>query len=136
MAREFPGSFADYKLEITESHQSAKVDTSGTAKALAADFAKLTAEEYDVKSINKVRDTEGQLAFGVPEEHLPGHAFHTYSLKSNDGTVEFQFRHNVCGRRMYAEGTADAVEFLAGKAAAGAEKRVYNMLDVLREGGM
>ena len=50
--------------------------------------------------------------------------------------VEFQFRHNVCGRRMYAEGTADAVEFLAGKAAAEADKRVYNMLDVLREGGM
>ncbi|CAN0042822.1 unnamed protein product, partial [Ectocarpus sp. 4 AP-2014] len=119
-----------------ESHQSAKVDTSGTAKALAADFAKLTAEDYDVKSINKVRDTEGQLAFGVPEEHLSGHAFHTYSLKSNDGTVEFQFRHNVCGRLMYAEGTADAVEFLAGKARSGADKRVYNMLDVLREGGM
>ncbi|CAM9355905.1 unnamed protein product [Ectocarpus sp. 13 AM-2016] len=136
MAREFPGSFADYKLEITESHQSAKVDTSGTAKALAADFAKLTAEDFDVKSINKVRDTEGQLAFGVPEEHLAGHAFHTYSLKSNDGTVEFQFRHNVCGRLMYAEGTADAVEFLAGKAGSGADKRVYNMLDVLREGGM
>lgn len=50
--------------------------------------------------------------------------------------VEFQFRHNVCGRLMYAEGTADAVEFLAGKAASGADKRVYNMLDVLREGGM
>ncbi|CAM9270305.1 unnamed protein product [Pylaiella littoralis] len=136
MAREFPGSFSDYKLEITESHQSAKADTSGTAKALAADFATLTGEDYDVESINKVRDVKGQLAFGVPEEHLPGHAFHTYSLKSSDGTVEFQFRHNVCGRRMYAEGTADAVEFLAAKAAAGAEKRVYNMLDVLREGGM
>eukprot|EP00903_Cladosiphon_okamuranus_P010500 g9932.t1 len=136
MAREFPGSFANYKLEITESHQSAKADTSGTAKALAADFAKLTAEDYDVGSIKKIRDVEGQKAFGVPEEHLAGHAFHTYSLKSDDGTVEFQFRHNVCGRGMYAEGTADTVEFLAGKAAAGAEKKVYNMLDVLREGGL
>lgn len=37
---------------------------------------------------------------------------------------------------MYAEGTADTVEFLAGKVAAGAEKKVYNMLDVLREGGL
>lgn len=34
----------------------------------------------------KIRDVEGQKAFGVPEEHLAGHAFHTYSLKSNDGT--------------------------------------------------
>lgn len=50
--------------------------------------------------------------------------------------VEFQFRHNVCGRRMYAEGTADAAEFLANKAASEADKRVYNMVDVLKEGGM
>lgn len=50
--------------------------------------------------------------------------------------VEFQFRHNVCGRRMYAEGTADAAEFVANKAASEAEKRVYNMVDVLKEGGM
>lgn len=37
---------------------------------------------------------------------------------------------------MYAEGTADAVEFLAKQADSGADKRVYNMLDVLRQGGM
>lgn len=55
---------------------------------------------------------------------------------SNLPRVEFQFRHNVCGRSMYAEGTADTVEFLAGKVAAGAEKKVYSMLDVLREGGL
>lgn len=41
-------------MQITESHQSAKADTSGTAKALAADFATLTSEDYDVESINKV----------------------------------------------------------------------------------
>lgn len=52
------------------------------------------------------------------------------------GRVEFQFRHNVCGRRMYADGTADAVEFIANKAAASAEKRVYNMVDILKEGGI
>lgn len=50
--------------------------------------------------------------------------------------VEFQFRHNVCGRRMYADGTADAVEFIAKKAESGAEKKVYNMVDILREGGI
>ncbi|CAM9755781.1 unnamed protein product [Discosporangium mesarthrocarpum] len=136
MAKEFPKSFSGYKLEITESHQSTKADTSGTAKALAADFAALTGEDYDMDSITKIRDREGQLAFGVPEEHLSGHAFHTYSLKSDDGTVEFQFRHNVGGRRMYAEGTADAVAFLAARAKEGAEKRIYSMLDVLRLGGI
>lgn len=55
---------------------------------------------------------------------------------TSPGRVEFQFRHNVCGRRMYADGTADAVEFIASKASSEAEKRVYNMVDVLKEGGI
>lgn len=36
--------------------------------------------------VSQVREREEQLAFGVPEERLGGHAFHTYSLKSKDGT--------------------------------------------------
>lgn len=52
--------------QITESHQSAKADTSGTAKALAADFATLTGEEYDVESIKKASDP-GQGARPSPE---------------------------------------------------------------------
>lgn len=43
-------------LQITESHQSWKADTSGTAKALAADFARLTGEDYKVESIEKVME--------------------------------------------------------------------------------
>lgn len=38
------------------------------------------------RRVLKVRDVANQLDMGVPEEHLAGHAFHTYSLKSNDGT--------------------------------------------------
>jgi 4-hydroxy-tetrahydrodipicolinate reductase len=136
MSKEFPGSFEGYTLTVTESHQSTKADTSGTAKALAADMSTLTGAPYDVESINMIRDREGQLSFGVPEEHLGGHAFHTYSLKSQDRSVEFQFRHNVCGRRMYAEGTADAVAFLAQQVREGQAKRLYNMIDVLKAGGI
>jgi Dihydrodipicolinate reductase, C-terminus len=43
----------------------------------------------------------------------------------------------VCGRRVYAEGTADAVEFLHRAALdKTSEKRIYNMIDVLESGGM
>jgi NAD(P)-dependent dehydrogenase (short-subunit alcohol dehydrogenase family) len=35
---------------------------------------------------------------------------------SGDKAVEFQFRHNVLGRSTYAEGTVDAVVFLASRA--------------------
>ena len=41
LAQNFPGAFAGYRLEVTESHQRAKADTSGTAKAVVASFAKL-----------------------------------------------------------------------------------------------
>ena len=43
MATEFPGSFDGYKLRIVESHQSTKADTSGTAKAIAANLAQVAA---------------------------------------------------------------------------------------------
>lgn len=51
--------------QITESHQSAKADTSGTAKALAADFATLTSEDYDVESIKKVGRAFTSSEFGM-----------------------------------------------------------------------
>ena len=70
---------------------------------------------------------------GVPEEALGGHAFHTYRLASPDGTVSLVFKHNVVGRAIYADGTVDAVAFLARKIAQGAAKRVYTMADVLAE---
>lgn len=91
-----------------------------------------------------IRDPKQQLEMvGVPEEHLSGHAFHMYHLTSPDQTykmnslvsfsffymflflncllwkkccrVSFEFQHNVCGRSIYAEGTVDAVLFLAKK---------------------
>ena len=141
MADNFPGAFSGYTLSVTESHQSSKVDTSGTAKAIVESFNALGCG-FDIADAKLVRDVPTQLApvpqgMGVPEEHLLGHAFHTYKLVSADGTVAFEFQHNVCGRSIYAEGTVDAALFLRDRAEAGAgEKTVYDMIDVLREGGM
>ena len=71
----------------------------------------------------------------MPAEYLSGHAFHTYSLDSEDGTVHFEFQHNVCGRKIYAEGSVDAVNFLAEKLKEG-NARPFDMMDVLRSGKM
>ena len=79
---------------------------------------------------------EEQKAFGVPEEFLNGHAWHTYTLTSSDGSVQFEFKHNVCGRRTYGEGVADTVSFLAATIAQGPEKKIYDMIDVLSAGAM
>lgn len=150
---EFPGCFGGYDTSIKESHQKTKKDTSGTAKSLVGFFGSMTGSssassaevsgdggvvnqnKFTVEDIEKVRTDEGaMIEMGVPEAYLSGHAYHTYTLKSEKANTKFQFQHNVNGRRSYAEGTLDACEFLADKIALGEkeEKRVYNMIDVLR----
>ncbi|XP_044507487.1 4-hydroxy-tetrahydrodipicolinate reductase 2, chloroplastic-like isoform X2 [Mangifera indica] len=136
MAEQFPGAFSGYSLQVLESHQTSKVDTSGTAKAVISCFQKLGVS-FDMDQIQMIRDPKQQIEMvGVPEEHLAGHAFHMYHLTSPDKTVSFEFQHNVCGRSIYAEGTIDAVIFLSKKVQSQADKRIYNMIDVLREGNM
>merc|ERR1719491_728094 len=145
MGADFPGSFSGYTLSVQESHQSSKLDTSGTAKAISANLAQLTGVSFANEQIEKVRLEDEQLAGGgvshrgvspVPKAALPGHAFHTYSLLSGDSQVEFQFRHNVQGRSVYAEGAVDAAVFLAARVAAEETKRQFTMVDVLRSGAM
>ena len=67
MATRFPGSFA-----------------SGTAKAVVSHLLTLSMDQFKEEDIVKLRERELQLAFKVPEEHLGGHAFHTYRLTSPD----------------------------------------------------
>ncbi|XP_024970550.1 4-hydroxy-tetrahydrodipicolinate reductase 2, chloroplastic-like isoform X1 [Cynara cardunculus var. scolymus] len=136
MAKQFPGAFSGYTLEVLESHQSTKLDTSGTAKAVISCFQKLGVS-FDLDEVQLIRDPKQQIEMvGVPEEHLNGHAFHMYHLTSPDGTVSFEFQHNVCGRSIYAEGAIDAALFLAKKIQSKADKKIYDMIDVLREGSM
>jgi 4-hydroxy-tetrahydrodipicolinate reductase len=132
-AENFPGLFDGYSLEIRESHQAGKADTSGTAKAMVGLFNQLGCE-FSEAQIQKERDPVRQRTeWGVPSDHLEGHAWHTYTLASPDGSVQFAFTHNINGRDVYVRGTLDAVRFLARRLAEGG--RVYSMIDVLRAGG-
>jgi hypothetical protein len=65
----------------------------------------------------------------------------TLHLYTYTHSTEFEFKHNVCGRRIYAEGTADAVRYLASlkslrSTKVAADKRLFNMIDVLEAGEM
>ena len=132
--RNLPGLFSGYQIAIRESHQQGKADTSGTAKAMVDSFNRLgtpcTAADIARERDPRVQKTD----WGIPEAHLAGHAWHTYTLTSADQTVKFEFSHNVNGRDIYALGTLDAARFLARKVAAGRKARVYSMIDVLKEG--
>jgi 4-hydroxy-tetrahydrodipicolinate reductase len=137
MAREFPAAFSGYSMTVTESHQSTKADTSGTAKAVVSSFQDLGLD-FDVDQIDKVRISEDSInKMGVPADFvIAGHAYHTYHLTSPDGTVNFEFQHNVCGRGVYAAGTVDAVQFLDARRTEENEKRMFNMIDILRCGAL
>eukprot|EP00540_Astrosyne_radiata_P020523 CAMPEP_0116832494 /NCGR_PEP_ID=MMETSP0418-20121206/5923_1 /TAXON_ID=1158023 /ORGANISM="Astrosyne radiata, Strain 13vi08-1A" /LENGTH=332 /DNA_ID=CAMNT_0004461861 /DNA_START=45 /DNA_END=1043 /DNA_ORIENTATION=+ len=136
LAKKYPSAFAGYKLTVTESHQKTKADTSGTAKAMIYSLKTLSDDDFLDDDINMLRDDESSKEFGVPEEGLDGHAFHTYTLTSPDQSVQFELKHNVVGRNIYAEGTADAVKFLASKIATESEGKVYSMIDVLEQGAL
>jgi len=87
-----------------------------------------------VSQIKKVRDPSVQeTEWKVPREHLGGHGWHTYTLRANDGSALFEFKHNINGRDIYTGGSYDAVVFLSEKTATGSAKKVYTMIDVMTQ---
>jgi 4-hydroxy-tetrahydrodipicolinate reductase len=131
-AQTFPDLFKGYSLQIKESHQHGKADTSGTAKAMVGYFNRLGLS-FPEADITKERDPNVQKnVWGIPEAFLGGHGWHTYRLDSGDQTVRFEFTHNVNGRDVYALGTLDALIFLAKKVEDGARGKSFSMIDVLK----
>ena len=133
-AKNFPGLFKGYSVEIKESHQQGKADTSGTAKAMV-DYVNALGMPFSVTDIVQERDPQIQkTVWGIPDEYLSGHGWHTYTLTSGDGSVRFDFTHNVNGRDVYIGGTLDAALFLQKKIQEGARGKVFSMIDVLKAG--
>ncbi|MBN1932143.1 MAG: dihydrodipicolinate reductase [Desulfobacterales bacterium] len=131
-AKNLPNLFAGYSLEIKESHQKDKADTSGTARAMINYFNQLGIPFSEADIIKERDPIKQKKQWGIPEAYLKGHAWHTYTLLSEDGTVKFEFLHNVNGRDIYAKGTLDAVSFLFEKVKKGVKGKVYSMIDVLK----
>ncbi len=133
-AKNFPDLFAGYSLEVVESHQQGKADTSGTAKAMVGYFNGMGID-FREDEICRIREPEiQQNEWQIPGEHLNGHAWHTYTLRSPDDSTLFAFTHNINGRQIYVEGTLDAVVFLHEKQNQPENKgRVFTMIDVLKK---
>ena len=86
-AKNNPDLLKGYTLEIGESHQQGKKDTSGTARAMVKYFNQLGIP-FEVSDIVMVRDPQKQLEMGVPEQYLKGHGWHTYTLISPGRNVK------------------------------------------------
>jgi len=131
-ANTFPEIFEGYSLEIKESHQKGKADTSGTAKAMVEYFNSMGIPFSQTDIIRERNPDAQKKEWGIPEEYLEGHGWHTYTMLSDDGTVRLSFSHNVNGRDVYAKGTLDAVPYLMEKLEQGGKGKVYAMIDVLK----
>ena len=134
LAENYPEAMSGYKIAIRESHQANKKDTSGTARALAKDFATLGLPA-GVEMIEMVRDPDRQRQeLHVPDEFLGGHAYHFYNVVSPEGSVHLGLSHCIHGRRVYASGALFAARFLARRAAEQVGPLIFGMDDVLRGG--
>jgi len=131
-ASEFPDVFNGFDFHCTESHQQMKKDVSGTARSLLPTFQALGFATAQVENIKSLRNPEEQRAFGVPEEHLSGHAWHRYEAKLNGITLALE--HRASGRAMYAQGALDACQFILERWQAGERARYFDMVDVLKGG--
>jgi len=131
-AENFPELFQGYTLEVRESHQQGKADTSGTAKAVVGYFNAMGID-FSEDRIQKERDPEIQKQeWGIPEAYLGGHGWHTYTLTSSDGTAVFELKHNINGREIYVEGTVKAIRYLEKQIREGVQGRIFTMIDVLK----
>ncbi len=131
-AKNFRNSFKGYRLVITESHQQGKKDTSGTAKAMIQHFNELGIPFTADQIIMERNPLVQEVAWGVPQEYLGGHAHHKYTLLSGDGTVLFEIKHNVNGRTIYLPLILDSIRFLDKAVQRGAQGIVFSAIDVLK----
>ncbi|OQY00297.1 MAG: dihydrodipicolinate reductase [Desulfobacteraceae bacterium 4572_130] len=131
-AKTFPDLFKGYSLIIKESHQKEKFDTSGTAKAMVKYYNELGIP-FKENEIIKERNPETQRKiWEIPEQHLQGHGWHTYTLTSPDKSACFEFKHNINGRDIYVDGTLDGVVFLHKKLKTEKKGKIFTMIDVLK----
>lgn len=88
-AENFSNALRGYYLEIVESHQKGKADTSGTASSMvekpdgSQGHFNLLGIPFAKDQIIKIREPEEQLKLGVPEHALGGHGWHTYIVYSH-----------------------------------------------------
>ncbi len=129
LAETSPNTFQGWHMTIRESHQAAKKDVSGTARAFQAQLERLGAiMDGEIESI---RDPETQRQLRI--QNLDGHAYHWITLTNPNGETR-EFTTAIEGRQPYVEGTLMAVRFLARRMREGSHGEVFTMSDVIRDG--
>jgi 4-hydroxy-tetrahydrodipicolinate reductase len=113
--------FENYKISITESHQSTKKTEPGTAYAFANSL------QFPLDKIVSIRDPEIQRnKIGIPAEYLDKHAYHKIVIK--DGSDEVTIETKVLGHDSYANGVKMIIEAVLKYSL---ENRKYTIFDLI-----
>lgn len=113
--------FENYKISITESHQSTKKTEPGTAYNFANSL------KFPLEKIVSIRDPEiQQNKIGIPKEYLDKHAYHRIVIK--DGNDEVTIETKVLGHDSYANGVKMIIETVLKY---NLENKRYTILDLI-----
>jgi 4-hydroxy-tetrahydrodipicolinate reductase len=113
--------FENYKISITESHQSTKKTEPGTAYTFANSL------KFPLDKIVSIRDPEIQRnKIGIPKEYLDKHAYHKIVIK--DGSDEVTIETKVLGHDSYANGVKTIIETALKYSL---ENKKYTILDLI-----
>lgn len=206
-SQRYEGRMKGFYLKIIESHQQKKKDPSGTARTNLEYFKRLgmdvdekildgiklegkdkTVEIGPGSNFTMIREPDSQRKLGVPEAHLNGHGWHTYTISapagntrvleemdeetadfilgqsrvfqgygtraeqpfysrfSPDGNVsvgfksglglggtDFSVHHNICGRRVYADGGITLIGPFEKRIDSGQKGKLLTTLDLLND---
>lgn len=137
-AESFPDVMEEFIFAGTESHQSTKVDVSGTMLGFIQKFRRLGIDVSSKGIAPPIRSSDRQIELGVPEEYLSAHAYHDYRfVLPSEGDfdnyeAQIYFGHNVNGRNIYPRGAKKAIDFLYRKVSEGSRGISYSMVEVMK----
>ncbi|PTS99025.1 dihydrodipicolinate reductase [Pedobacter sp. HMWF019] len=117
----FGGSFEDYEISITESHQSTKKTEPGTAYNLANSL------KVPHNKVVSIRDPQVQQdKIGIPLEFLNGHAYHKIVIRNCNDEVTIETK--VLGHNSYANGVNAIIKTCLNH---DLENKRYTVLDLI-----
>jgi len=114
--------FENYKISITESHQSTKKTEPGTAYAFANSL------KFPPDKIVSIRDPKIQLnKIDIPKEYIDKHAYHKIVIK--DGCDEVTIETKVLGHDAYAHGVKKIIEMVLEYSLENKRYTVFDLID-------
>lgn len=121
MTKHYGSYFKDYKISITESHQSTKTSAPGTAIGFANYL------NVPIDGIVSIRDPERQAKnIGIPSVFLESHAYHKIVIE--DGVDKVTIETMVLGHDSYSAGIRKIIDMVLNH---DLQRKRYTILELI-----